>query len=172
MGTTGLTAQHVAMIDEASETIPILYGRNLSVGVNVFTELTRQAARYLGPDWDVEIVEAHHRYKLDAPSGTALQLGEAVADERGANLEDVVVLGRSGHTGERPPGAIGISSIRAGSLVGDHTVAFVSDTESVELRHHAVDRELFASGALRAAQWLKGRPPALYSMRDVLGFDD
>jgi 4-hydroxy-tetrahydrodipicolinate reductase len=171
MGTTGLAPEHVALLDESSETISILYGRNLSVGVNVFTELARQAAHYLGDDWDVEITEAHHRFKLDAPSGTALQLGEAVADARGANLDDVAVIGRSGHTGERPAGAIGISSIRAGNIVGDHTVAFVSDTETVELTHHAVDRELFASGALRAAQWLAEKPAGLYSMRDVLGFE-
>jgi 4-hydroxy-tetrahydrodipicolinate reductase len=169
MGTTGLAAEHAAMLDEISDSVSILYGRNLSVGVNVFTELARQASRYLGDDWDVEITEAHHRFKLDAPSGTALQLGEAIADERGANLDDVAVIGRSGHTGERPAGAIGISSIRAGNIVGDHTVAFVSDTETVELTHHAVDRELFASGALRAAQWLADKPAGLYSMRDVLG---
>jgi 4-hydroxy-tetrahydrodipicolinate reductase len=171
MGTTGLAPEHVAMLGESSEEISILYGRNLSIGVNVFTELARQAAHYLGEEWDVEITEAHHRYKLDAPSGTALQLGEAVADARGMNLDDVAVIGRSGHTGERPRGAIGINSIRAGNIVGDHTVAFVSDTETVELTHHAVDRELFASGALRAARWLQGRPAGLYSMRDVLGFD-
>jgi len=171
MGTTGLTAEHVAMLSRVSEEIPILYGRNLSIGVNVFTELARQAARFLDGDWDVEITEAHHRYKLDAPSGTALQLGEAVADARGQNLEDVQVLGRSGHTGERPPGAIGISAIRAGNIVGDHTVTFVSDTETVELTHHAADRELFASGALRAATWLAGKSAGLYSMRDVLGFE-
>lgn len=171
MGTTGLSAEHVAQLSETSEKISILYGRNLSIGVNVFTELARQAARYLGNDWDVEITEAHHRYKLDAPSGTALQLGEAVADARGTDLEAVMVAGRHGHTGERPAGAIGINSIRAGSIVGDHTVAFVSDTETVELTHHAVDRELFASGALRAATWLHGKPVGLYSMRDVLGFE-
>ncbi|MBT8423016.1 MAG: 4-hydroxy-tetrahydrodipicolinate reductase [Gammaproteobacteria bacterium] len=171
MGTTGLSADHVGMLSHASDSISILYGRNLSVGVNVFTELARQAASYLDGDWDVEITEAHHRYKLDAPSGTALQLGEAVADARGQNLADVQVLGRSGHTGERPKGAIGIHAIRAGNIVGDHTVAFVSDTETVELTHHAVDRELFASGALRAAAWLVNKPAGLYSMRDVLGFE-
>jgi len=171
MGTTGLSAEHVALLSQTSEKISILYGRNLSIGVNVFTELARQAASFLDDSWDVEITETHHRYKLDAPSGTALQLGEAVADARGQNLDDVVVLGRSGNTGERPPGAIGIHAIRAGNIVGDHTVAFVSDTETVELTHHAVDRELFASGALRAAIWLKGKPAGLYSMRDVLGFD-
>lgn len=171
MGTTGLTAEHVALIDKTSDKISILYGRNLSVGVNVFTELARQAARYLGDEWDVEITEAHHRYKLDAPSGTALQLGEAVADERGVNLADVMVLGRSGQTGERPVGAIGINAIRGGNIVGDHTVAFISATETLELSHHAVDRELFASGALKAARWLVGKPAGLYGMRDVLGFE-
>jgi 4-hydroxy-tetrahydrodipicolinate reductase len=171
MGTTGLKAEHVALIDEYSESISILYGRNLSIGVNVFTELARQATRYLGEGWDVEITEAHHRYKLDAPSGTALQLGEAIADERGQNLDDVAVIGRNGHTGERPADAIGIASIRAGNLVGEHTVAFVSDTETLQLSHTAVDRELFASGALRAAHWLHGRKPGLYSMRDMLEFD-
>ena len=132
---------------------------------------TACATADLDGDWDVEITEAHHRFKVDAPSGTALQLGEAVADERGQNLDDVAIFGRSGHTGARPPGAIGISSIRAGNIVGDHTVAFVSDTETVELTHHAVDRELFASGALRAAHWLGKQPAGLYGMRDVLGFD-
>jgi 4-hydroxy-tetrahydrodipicolinate reductase len=171
MGTTGLSPEHVGLIDKASDSISILYGRNLSIGVNVFTELARQAAHYLGDDWDVEITEAHHRYKLDAPSGTALQLGEAVADARGTDLAAVQVIGRSGQTGERPAGAIGINSIRAGNIVGDHTVAFVSDTESVVLQHHAFDRALFASGALRAALWLADRKPGLYGMRDVLGFD-
>ena len=168
MGTTGLTPEHVALLSQTSENISIVYGRNLSIGVNVFTELARQAATYLGTEWDVEITEAHHRYKLDAPSGTALQLGEAVADARGSNLADVQVLGRSGQTGERPAGAIGINAIRGGNIVGDHTVAFISDTETVELRHHAVDRELFAGGALHAARWLAAQPAGLYSMRDVL----
>ncbi len=171
MGTTGLTAEHVALLSDATQKISVLYGRNLSVGVNVFTELARQAAQYLGDEWDVEITEAHHRYKLDAPSGTALQLGEAVADARGTDLADVQVLGRSGQTGERPRGAIGINAVRGGNIVGDHTVAFISDTEAVELSHHAVDRELFASGALKAALWLADRDSGLYGMRDVLGFD-
>lgn len=170
MGTTGLTPEHVALLGETSQKISILYGRNLSIGVNVFTELARQAAQYLDGNWDVEITETHHRYKLDAPSGTALQLGEAVAAARGAVFDDVAVLGRTGVTGERPPGAIGISSVRAGNIVGDHSVAFVSDTESVTLTHHAADRELFASGALRAAQWLHLQPAGLYGMRDMLGF--
>ena len=143
----------------------------MSIGVNVFTELTRQAAKYLGGDWEVEITEAHHRYKIDAPSGTALQLGEAIAGERGQSLEEVAVQGRSGQTGERQASSIGFHSIRAGSIVGEHTVSFVTDTEVVELEHRAVSRDVFASGALRAALWLRGRPAGLYSMRDVLGFD-
>ncbi|MEC9375067.1 MAG: 4-hydroxy-tetrahydrodipicolinate reductase [Pseudomonadota bacterium] len=170
MGTTGLSSEHFELIDKFSQSNSILYGRNLSIGVNVFTELARQASRYLGPDWDVEITEAHHRYKIDAPSGTALQLGEAIAEERGQNLDDVLVLGRSGHTGERPAGAIGISSIRGGNLVGDHGISFASDNETMELNHHAVNRELFASGALRAAYWLVKQPAGLFSMRDMLEF--
>lgn len=171
IGTTGLDAGQMELINRASQKIPVLYGRNLSVGVNVFTELARLAARYLGDGWEVEITEAHHRYKVDAPSGTALQLGEAVAAERGLKLADMAVYGRHGHTGARPAGAIGFHSIRAGNIVGDHTVALVTDTEILELRHHAVDRELFAAGALRAGQWLRGKSPSLYSMRDVLGFE-
>lgn len=171
IGTTGLDSGHMQLIQKTSGEIPILYGRNLSIGVNVFTELARLAARYLGAGWEVEITEAHHRHKVDAPSGTALQLGEAVAAERGVKLADVGVYGRSGHTGERPRNAIGFHSIRAGNIVGDHTVALVTDAEILELRHHAVDRELFAAGALRAGQWLHGKTPGLYSMRNVLGFD-
>lgn len=171
IGTTGLDSAQMELIHKTSKEIPILYGRNLSIGVNVFTELTRLAARYLGAGWEVEITEAHHRHKVDAPSGTALQLGEAVAAERGVKLADVGVYGRNGHTGERSPAAIGFHSIRAGNIVGDHTVALITDSEILELRHHAVDRELFAAGALRAGQWLRGKAAGLYSMRDVLGFD-
>lgn len=171
IGTTGLDSAQMELISQASKEIPVLYGRNLSIGVNVFTELARLAARYLGAGWEVEITEAHHRHKVDAPSGTALQLGEAVAAERDVKLADVGVYGRNGHTGERPQAAIGFHSIRGGNIVGDHTVALISDAEILELRHHAVDRELFAAGALRAGQWMRGKDPGLYSMRDVLGFD-
>jgi 4-hydroxy-tetrahydrodipicolinate reductase len=171
IGTTGLDSGQMQLIRNTSIEIPILYGRNLSIGVNVFTELARLATRYLGEGWEVEITEAHHRHKVDAPSGTALQLGEAVAAERGVKLADVAVYGRNGYTGERPPTAIGFHSIRAGNIVGDHTVSLVTDSEILELRHHAVDRELFAAGALRAGQWLHDKAPGLYSMRNVLGFD-
>jgi 4-hydroxy-tetrahydrodipicolinate reductase len=118
----------------------------------------------------VEIIEAHHRHKVDAPSGTALQLGEAVAAARGTTLQQVAVYGRHGQTGPRPAGAIGFASLRAGSLAGDHRVMLAAEDEVVELAHHALNREVFAHGALRAARWLPGQPPGLYSMRQVLGF--
>lgn len=171
MGTTGLSADQHAMLAEAAAEIPIVYGRNMSVGVNVATELSRLAARYLGADWDTEIVEAHHRDKVDAPSGTALQLGEAIAKERGADLSAIAVYDRANKSGARNHGEIGFSSIRAGSIVGEHGVLFASDTEIVELRHQATDRSVFAQGALRAASWLEGRPAGLYGMPDVLGFN-
>jgi len=171
MGTTGLNDSQQAMLAEAAKEIPVVYGRNMSVGVNVLTEITRLASRYLGSEWDVEIVEAHHKHKVDAPSGTALQLGEAVANERGADLDDVAVHNRSGRTDARGKGEIGFSSVRAGNIVGDHSVLFAAETEIVELRHHAQDRSVFAQGAIRAARWLADKPAGLYSMGDVLGFD-
>lgn len=170
MGTTGLEPAQAQLLSETSQYIPILYARNMSIGVNVFTELARQATRLLGPDWEVEITEAHHRHKVDAPSGTALQLGEAVATERGVLLSDTAVYGRHGHTGPRRVGAIGFNSIRAGNIVGDHAVQFFSDTEIVTLEHHAISREVFAAGALHAARWLRDKAPGLYGMPDVLGF--
>ncbi|MEE4186580.1 MAG: 4-hydroxy-tetrahydrodipicolinate reductase [Gammaproteobacteria bacterium] len=170
LGTTGLSADDEQLLDEISKNIPILYGRNMSIGVNVFTELARQASGYLGVDWDVEISEAHHRFKVDAPSGTALQLGEAVAGGRGQQLAEVAVYARHGHTGPRTAGAIGFSSQRAGSIVGEHTVSFTSMTETVVLEHRAFSREVFASGALQAARWLVEQSPGRYDMRDMLGF--
>jgi len=171
MGTTGLNEAQQALLAEAAKDIPIVYGRNMSVGVNVTTELARLAARYLGSDWDTEIVEVHHRHKVDAPSGTALQLGEAIARERGVDLNEVGVHGRAGKTGARNRGEIGFSSIRAGNIVGDHSILFASDAEIVELKHHVADRSVFAQGALRSARWLTGRPAGLYGMPDVLGFN-
>jgi 4-hydroxy-tetrahydrodipicolinate reductase len=171
MGTTGLNEAQRAVLAQAAQEIPIVYARNMSVGVNVTTELARLAARYLGGDWDTEITEAHHRYKVDAPSGTALQLGEAIARERGVDLTDVAVYGRAGKSDGRSRGEIGFSSIRAGNIVGDHSVLFASDTEIVELQHHAADRSVFAQGALRAARWLTGRDAGLYGMPDVLEFN-
>ena len=172
MGTTGLNAQDQAQLAAAGTKIPVVYGRNMSVGVNLLSELVRIAARTLGPDYDIEIFEAHHRNKVDAPSGTALQLGEAAAAGRGAKLAEVGVYGRHGHTGVRPPGAIGFASLRAGNIVGDHQVTFAADEEIVELGHRALDRRVFARGALRAARWLADQPPGLYAMRDVLGLVD
>jgi len=169
MGTTGLNEAQQEMLAEAAQDISIVYGRNMSVGVNVTTELVKQATRYLGSGWDVEIVEGHHRYKVDAPSGTALQLGEAIANERGANFDDVAVYDRASKQEARAAGEIGFSSIRAGSIVGEHSIIFASDTEIVELRHQATDRSVFAQGAVRAATWLQGRPAGLYGLTDVLG---
>lgn len=169
MGTTGLTADGQAALESAAAQIPVLYGRNMSLGINLLTELVRLAAGTLGPEYDIEIIEAHHRNKVDAPSGTALQLGEAAAAARDRALDDVAVYTRHGQTGARPPGAIGFVSLRAGSLAGDHRVLLAADEEIIELGHHAVNRDVFARGALQAARWLPGQPPGLYSMREVLG---
>jgi 4-hydroxy-tetrahydrodipicolinate reductase len=169
LGTTGLTDGHLRQLEQAARTIPIVYGRNMSVGVLVFTELARLAARLLGPEADIEITETHHRNKVDAPSGTALQVGEAIATEIGARLDDVAVFDRFATRAPRRQGSIGFSSIRAGSIVGDHEVMFALDEEVIGLQHRALDRTTFARGALRAARWVVGRPPAVYGMADVLG---
>lgn len=168
MGTTGLSGIQMAALAEAGRVIPLVYGRNMSVGVNVTTALVDLATRALGEPFDVEITEAHHRNKLDAPSGTALQLGEAVAGARGVSLEDAAVYARHGNIGARPVGAVGFSSIRAGSIVGEHSVLFAADEETVEIRHRAMDRAVFAQGALRAVRWVSAQPAGLYGMRDVL----
>ena len=169
VGTTGLGEAELAALKSASGRIALLYSRNMSVGITVLTELVRQAAGLLGPDFDAEILEAHHRAKKDAPSGTALQLGEALAEARAQKFAEVAIYGRSGLTAGRPAQAIGFASVRAGSIVGDHTVMLASDEEVLELTHRATDRALFARGALRAAAWLKDQPAGLYSMPDVLG---
>lgn len=169
VGTTGLGDSDIEKLERASQSIPIVYGRNMSIGVNVFTALVGQAARLLREDYDAEITEAHHRHKVDAPSGTAFALGEAVAANRGRRLADVAVGDRQGRTGPRNRGDIGFSVIRAGSIVGEHRVLFASDQEQVELVHRAQDRGVFAAGALRAARWAVGEPPGLYGMADVLG---
>lgn len=172
VGTTGLEARHLDAMERAAHQIPLVYGRNMSVGMNLFMELVARAARALGDDYDVEIVEAHHRQKVDAPSGTALALGERVAETKGRPLSDLAVYAREGRTGPRVPGTIGFSVIRGGQIVGDHTVLFVAGDEQVELTHRARDREAFARGALRAARWAAARAPGLYSMADVLGMAD
>lgn len=170
IGTTGLTDRHLAMLDRVAHELPLVYGRNMSVGVNVFMELVERATRALGDDYDVEILEAHHRNKTDAPSGTALALGERVAAAKGRKLADLAVRSRDGQTGPRVPGTVGFSVIRGGNIVGDHTVSFISSEERLEFKHIAQDRKTFARGALRAARWVCGRAPGLYSMADVLGF--
>jgi len=170
VGTTGLGADEFAALQAASRRVPVLYARNMSLGVTVLTELVRQAAALLGPEFDAEITEAHHRHKKDSPSGTALQLGEAVATARGRQLADVAVYSRPRLvTTERPDEAIGFASLRGGAIVGDHTVLFAGAEELLELTHRATDRALFARGALRAASWLVGQPAGLYTLREVLG---
>ena len=171
LGTTGLTDEEKQAVSAASEQVPLVWAPNMSLGVNLLIELVRRSASILGPDYDAEIVELHHRLKKDAPSGTALGLAEALADGRGVKLSEVACYGREGITGERPLGEIGIHALRGGAVVGDHTVMFVADEERIEITHKAYSREAFASGALRAALWLKGRKPGLYSMRHVLGFE-
>lgn len=170
VGTTGLDDKHRLAMERASHHVPLVYGRNMSVGVNVFMELVARAARALGEDYDAEIVEAHHRHKVDAPSGTALALGEAIASARGRKLADLAVRGRDGQIGPRVPGTIGFSVVRGGAIVGDHSVMFIAPEERLEFSHHAIDRRTFAHGALRAARWAAGRAPGIYSMADVLGF--
>lgn len=170
IGTTGLEQRQHKAMEKAAHEIPIVYGRNMSVGVNVFMELVARAAKALGDGYDVEIAETHHRNKVDAPSGTALALGERVAAARGRTLDDLAVYARHGQTGPRVPGTIGFSVVRGGNVVGEHDVRFIGAEEEVEFCHRAGDRKAFARGALRAARWVAGRAPGLYSMADVLGF--
>lgn len=169
VGTTGLTGEHTAALRQAAAKVAVVHAPNMSVGVNLLLGLTRQLAAILGNDYDIEIVEMHHRHKVDAPSGTALALGEAAAAGRGVTLDDVAVLSREGHTGARPPGAIGFATLRGGDVVGEHTVMFAAEGESIALTHKATSRAVFAKGAVRAALWTKDRPPGLYGMHDVLG---
>lgn len=169
VGTTGLSIAEENEIDAAARRIAIVRSGNFSLGVTVLAALARQAAQKLGPDWDIEISEAHHRHKIDAPSGTALALGEAVARGRGEVLADLALPGREGATGERPKGGIGFSIVRGGGIVGEHDVRFLSQRETLTLSHQALDRAVFADGALAAALWAADKPPGLYSMNDVLG---
>lgn len=171
VGTTGLEAQHMEALGRAAAKAAVVQAANMSVGVNLLLGLTEQVASALGDDYDIEITEMHHRYKVDAPSGTALALGAAAAKGRGVNLEDVSDRGRDGEAGPRIAGDIGFSVIRGGDVAGDHTVIFAGPGERVELTHKAGSREIFARGAIRAALWTEGRAPGLYSMRDVLGLD-
>ncbi len=170
IGTTGLTAEEQARVDACAAKIPVVQAANYSLGVNLLIDLVRQAAATLGPGYDIEITEMHHRHKKDAPSGTALMLAHAAAAGRGVRLDDVACYGREGIVGERPEGQIAIHALRGGSVVGDHTVMFAGDVERIELTHKAQGREAFAAGALRAALWAAGKKPGKYTMRDVLGF--
>ncbi len=169
IGTTGFDETQKAQITEAAQDIGIVFAPNMSVGVNLCLKLLETAAKVLGDEVDIEIIEAHHRHKVDAPSGTALRMGEVVADALGRDLKDCAVYGREGVTGERDRKTIGFETIRAGDIVGDHTVLFAGDGERVEITHKASSRMTFASGAVRAAQWLTGRKAGLYDMQDVLG---
>lgn len=171
IGTTGLTDEEAAAVRDAAAGVPVVWAPNMSLGMNLLFEMVRKAATMLGPEYDAEIVEVHHRRKKDAPSGTALRLGEKVAEGRGRAFRDVAVFGREGIVGERPAGQIGIHAVRSGDVVGDHTVSFATDGERVELTHRATSRAAFANGAMKAALWVAGRQPGLYDMRDVLGLD-
>lgn len=170
VGTTGLETAHHAAIDAAAATIPILQASNTSLGVTLLARLVEDAARALGPEWDIEIAELHHRMKVDAPSGTALALGEAAARGRGIDLAAHSDRGRDGITGARVAGQIGFASLRGGTAAGDHLVLLAGAGERIELWHRAEDRGIFAAGALKAAQWLAGQPPGRYAMADVLEF--
>jgi 4-hydroxy-tetrahydrodipicolinate reductase len=169
VGTTGFDAPTRAILESAARSIPLLIAPNTSIGVGVLRQLVGLAAAALGEGFDAEVGEAHHRDKRDAPSGTALALGEAIAEARGAALADIAVYERHGITDPRRIGSVGFSVIRAGDIVGEHTVTFASAGERIELTHRATDRMVFARGALKAADWLIGRPAGLYGMRHVLG---
>lgn len=169
IGTTGIDAAGHAAIRETAKAIAVVQSGNFSLGVNVLAGLVRQATARLGPDWDIEIIESHHRRKVDAPSGTAQMLGEAAAAGRGRTLHDLHIAPRDGIVGSRPEGGIGISAVRGGGIVGEHEVILASETETLRFTHQASDRTIFAVGALHAALWAIGQKPGLYSMQDVLG---
>lgn len=170
IGTTGLDAETRAAIKSAAQLVPLVQAANMSVGVTLLGQLVKQlAAKLDDATFDIEVVEMHHRHKIDAPSGTALALAEAAAQGRGVQLSDVARKSRDGQIGARPAGEIGISTLRGGDVVGDHTVIFAADGERIEITHKASSRQIFARGAVRAALWAAGREPGLYSMLDVLG---
>ncbi len=171
IGTTGLSEADLERIAAASHHAVMIRDGNMSLGVNLLLGLTRQVAAALGPDWDIEVLEAHHRQKVDGPSGTALMLGEAAAEGRNAALGQITAGPREGHAGPRKAGEIGFAMVRGGDVVGEHDVMFLGDGERLSLRHMATDRRIFARGALAAALWGQGRAPGLYRMADVLGLD-
>jgi 4-hydroxy-tetrahydrodipicolinate reductase len=169
IGTTGIEERHHFLIDDAARDVAVLQTGNTSLGVNMLAALVRQTAARLGSDWDIEILEMHHRHKVDAPSGTALLLAEAAAQGRGIDLAGNSARGRDGITGARKSGSIGFASLRGGSVAGDHSVIFAADNERIELVHRAENREVFATGAVQAALWLARQSAGRYSMGDVLG---
>jgi 4-hydroxy-tetrahydrodipicolinate reductase len=171
VGTTGMELAHLAKLEAAGRHAAIIRSGNMSLGVNLLAALVRKVAATLGTDWDIEIAEMHHRMKVDAPSGTAVLLGEAAAQGRAVDLAQMRVATRDGQTGARPAGTIGFAALRGGTVVGDHKVVFAGQGERLELSHIAEDRGLFAQGAIKAALWGRGRKPGLYSMADVLGLD-
>jgi len=169
IGTTGFTTEGKLAVQEASRDIPIVFAPNMAVGVNLVFRLIDVAARALNEGYDVEIIESHHRHKVDAPSGTALRMGEVVAEALGRDLAECAVYGRQGHTGERSAATIGFSTVRGGDIVGDHTVLFAGTGERIEITHKAASRASYATGALRAARFMRGRARGLFDMQDVLG---
>ena len=172
IGTTGFSEDEKAQLAEAGKRIPIVFAPNFSVGVNLCLKLLDMAARVMGDDADIEIIEAHHRHKVDAPSGTALRMGEVVANALDRDLAEVAVYGREGQTGARKPETIGFATVRAGDVVGDHTVLFATEGERVEITHKASSRMTFAKGAVRSALWLSGHDAGLFDMQDVLGLNE
>ncbi|MCL6251446.1 4-hydroxy-tetrahydrodipicolinate reductase [Altererythrobacter sp. KTW20L] len=169
VGTTGLAEEHHMAIDHAAQAVAVLQTGNTSLGVTLLAHLVAEAAARLATDWDIEVLEMHHRMKVDAPSGTALLLGEAAAAARGIALAGHMESGRDGHTGARAEGAIGFAALRGGTVAGEHSVIFAGEQERIVLSHSAENRMIFAHGAVRAAAWLIGQPPGRYTMRDVLG---
>lgn len=170
LGTSGLSAADESAVDQAAETVPVVYAANFGPGINLLLALARQLGAALPANqYDAEIIEMHHRQKVDAPSGTAIALGRAVAEGRGVRLESVMQSGRDGHTGPRADGVIGFASLRGGQVVGEHTVLFAAAGEHIALSHRAIDRRAFAAGAVRAAAWVIDRPPGRYGMADVMG---
>ncbi len=169
IGTTGIDAAQAAELEACAKRAPVVWAANMSVGVNLLLGLAEKVAALLDESYDIEIVEMHHRHKVDAPSGTSLALGRAAAAGRGVALEDVAERGRDGVTGPREPGAIGFAALRGGDVVGDHSVVFAGAGERLELTHRAASRDIYAKGAVRAALWARGKAPGLYAMKDVLG---
>ena len=169
VGTTGLHGAEEAAVRDAAAKVAVVWAANTSLGINLLLGLVDQAARRLGPEWDLEIVEMHHRGKVDAPSGTALALGRTAAAARGVEFDSVALRGRDGITGPRPAGAIGFAALRGGDNIGEHHVIFATAGEQLELSHRGTNRGIYSKGAVRAARWLVGRPPGLYGMKEVLG---